>query len=69
MATISEIEASALALTVDERIRLTLALWRSIEDVGPGTLEDWDALVAILVSAHLENESSTEAAELALATR
>ncbi len=69
MATIAEIEANALALSVDERIRLTLALWRSIEDVGPGTSEDWDALVAILAAAHLEDEPSTEEAELALATR
>ncbi len=69
MPTISEIESRALALSVDERIRLTLALWRSIEDVGPGTSEDWDTLVAVLSSAHLKEKSSTKEAELALATR
>jgi putative addiction module component (TIGR02574 family) len=67
MIAISEIEKSMLALSVDERVRLALALLLSLESDEPDTSEDWESVISARAAAYRNGESKTEAAELVLA--
>lgn len=61
---------TTISLSVNERLRLVLALWHSIEGIEPGASEDWAALVTTAKHVMAQDaDLMTENEELALATR
>ncbi|MEZ4460522.1 MAG: addiction module protein [bacterium] len=65
--TISELEKSLLALSVNERARLALALLHSLESQDPDTYENWESVISERAAAYRNGDSKTEAADHVLA--
>lgn len=67
MMTISELEKRMLALSVDERARLALALLHSLESQDADAHENWESVISERAAAYRNGNSKTEAAEHVLA--
>jgi len=67
MIDISDIEKSMLALSVEERARLALALLLSLENDEPDTSEDWESVISARAAVYRNDESKTQSAECVLA--
>ncbi len=63
MAAISELEASVLALDIDARVRLILALLNSLEKDEPVNPSQWDSVLRDRLAAHRNGEVLTEDAD------